>query len=132
MGARKAIYALLAADSAVAALASTRIYPTVLPQDKTVPALVYQRISGVEPGQIDALGAALVQSRIQITALATSFGECASLLDAAREAVLYQHGTIGGIAVASIIRDIDGVDQYDAELELYSQSIDVIVTHIET
>ena len=132
MGSRKAAYALLSGDATVTGLVSTRIYPTVLPQDKTLPALVYQRISGVEPGQIDGQGRALVQARIQITALADSFGSCAEILDAAREALLYQYGTHGGVEVVSIIRDIDGADDFDPELQAYSQSMDVVVTYIET
>ena len=132
MGARKAVYALLSADAGVTALVSTRIYPTVLPQDKTLPALVYQRISGVEPGQIDGQGRALVQGRIQVTALAAEFGACAAILDAAREALLYQYGSIGGIEVVSIIRDIDGADDFDPDLQAYSQSMDFIVSYIET
>lgn len=132
MGARKAVYALISADAGVTALVSTRIYPTVLPQDKTLPALVYQRISGVEPGQIDGQGRALVQGRIQVTALASEFGACAAILDAAREALLYQYGTIGGVEVVSIIRDIDGADDFDPDLQAYSQSMDFIVSYIET
>ena len=132
MGARKAVYALLSADAGVTALVSTRIYPTVLPQDKTLPALVYQRISGVEPGQIDEQRRALVQGRIQVTALAAEFGACAAILDAAREALLYQYGSIGGIEVVSIIRDIDGADDFDPDLQAYSQSMDFIVSYIET
>ena len=132
MGARKAVYALISADSGVTALVSTRIYPTVLPQDKTLPALVYQRISGVEPGQIDGQGRALVQGRIQVTALASEFGACAAILDAAREALLYQYGSIGGVEVVSIIRDIDGADDFDPDLQAYSQSMDFIVSYIET
>lgn len=132
MGARKAVYALISADAGVTALVSTRIYPTVLPQDKTLPALVYQRISGVEPGQIDGQGRALVQGRIQVTALASEFGACAAILDAAREALLYQYGSIGGVEVVSIIRDIDGADDFDPDLQAYSQSMDFIVSYIET
>jgi len=132
MGARKAVYALISADAGVTALVSTRIYPTVLPQDKTLPALVYQRISGVEPGQIDGQGRALVQGRVQVTALAAEFGACAAILDAAREALLYQYGSIGGVEVVSIIRDIDGADDFDPDLQAYSQSMDFIVSYIET
>lgn len=132
MGARKVVYHLLANDSTVTGLVGTRIYPTVAPQDKGFPAIVYTRVSGVEPGQIDALGAALVQSRIQINAVADGFAVCASVLDAAWRAVRYQHGTIAGVQVVSIVRDIDGVDSFDAESNLYSQSMDVIVSHIET
>jgi len=132
MGARKAVYALLSADAGVTALVSTRVYPTVLPQDKTLPALVYQRISGVEPGQIDGQGRALVQGRVQVTALAAEFGACAAILDAAREALLYQYGSIGGVEVVSIIRDIDGADDFDPDLQAYSQSMDFIVSYIET
>lgn len=132
MDARTAIYALLSASTAVGAIVGTRIYPTVVPQDQPMPALVYQRVSAVEPGQIDGQGVALVQARIQMTALAESFATCAALLDAARQAVLYQHGSIGGVQVVSIIRDIDGVDTFDPEANLFSQSMDVIVTYIET
>lgn len=137
MRAEKVVYTLLAASSALAAIVSTRIYPKVLPQDKTLPAITYEHISSVEPGQIDASGQALVQSRIQVSAIAADGGSgsgyavCKSIIEAARAALLYQHGTIAGVYVASIVRDITGPDEFDPEINAHMQTIDVIVTHFE-
>ncbi len=137
MRAEKVVYTLLAASSALAAIVSTRICPKVLPQDKTLPAITYEHISSVEPGQIDASGQALVQSRIQVSAIAADGGSgsgyavCKSIIEAARAALLYQHGTIAGVYVASIVRDVTGPDEFDAEINAHMQTIDVIVTHFE-
>lgn len=137
MRAEQAVRSLLVGSAALTALVSTRIYPKVLPQDASLPAVTYEHVSSIEPGQIDASGQALVQSRIQVTALATDAGGasgyalCKSILEAARAALLYQHGTIAGVYVASIIRDITGPDQFDPEINAHMQSLDVIVTHFE-
>ena len=72
-----------------------------------------------------------MQSRVQITALARSYAECKDILEAARAAMLYEHGTINGVYVASIVRDIVGPDQFDPEINAHMQSLDVIVTHFE-
>lgn len=138
MRAEKVVHSLLSGHAALAALVSTRIYPHILPQDKTLPAVTYEHVSSVEPGTIDAASTyAVVQSRIQVTALAadsasaSGYALCKSILDAARTALLYQSGTIASIYVASIIRDVVGPDQFDPEINAHMQSIDVVVTHFE-
>lgn len=132
MRAEKVAYTLLAASATLTALVSTRIYPSELPQGVALPAVVYRTISGVEPGQIDAAATArVVQTRIQVTALASSYAACKDVVEACRAALLYQYGTVASVPVISIIRDLIGPDDFDAELEVFAQSIDVIITHLE-
>ena len=132
MRAERVAYTLLAASGTLTALVSTRIYPSELPQGVALPAGVYRTISGVEPGQIDAAATArVVQTRIQVTALASSYSGCKDVVEACRAALLYQHGTVASVQVISIIRDLVGPDDFDAELEVFAQSIDVIITYLE-
>lgn len=59
--------AFLLADTTVANLVGTHMYPLRLPQKPTLPALVYQRISGERIGQFKGLASA-AEPRYQIDA----------------------------------------------------------------
>jgi hypothetical protein len=133
MRAEKAIFTLLAADAGVAAQVGARIYPSRIPQNTTMPALVYEFISGQEHPVIDAsAGRQLMRSRIQVTAMGKNYAEVKNTLEAVRIACLYKHGVIGGVQVVSITRNGIGPDLRDDQLALYLQSIDFMVTHYET
>ena len=132
MLAEKAIHALLMADSAVVALVGTRCGPPPLPQPVTLPALVVEHISTVERTTLDAQSAyGLVESRIEVTILAATYGAAKTLLDAVRTACNYKRGTIGGVRVETVQRVNVGADAWDDTLQAYAQSIDFMVIHQE-
>lgn len=133
MRAEKAIYTLLAADAGLAALIGTRIYPSRLPQNTTMPAVAYEYISGNDVPVIDAqAGYQVLRSRVEVTALGKNYSDVKAVLEAVRKACLYKHGVIGGVQVVSIVRAGMGPDLRADDLSLYMQSIDFIVTHYET
>jgi hypothetical protein len=66
-----AIYDVLKNNSGVSALVSTRIYPLAIPQDATLPAIQYQKISS--RGYYTHDGEAAIRSRIQISAVAETY-----------------------------------------------------------
>lgn len=137
MRAEKVIYALLAADSGVTSLLgsgqSMRVYPGRLPQNTNMPAVAYEVISGIELTPIDAqAGRQVMQTRVQVTAMAKNYGEVKAVLEAVRIACLYKSGVIAGVTVLSVTRDNVGADLRDDDLALYLQSIDFVVMYYET
>lgn len=133
MRAEKVIYSLIENDAGVTALISGRLFPSRMPQNTTMPALVYQVISANELTPIDAqAGYQVVRTRVQITAMAKNYSEVKNTLEAVRIACLYKSGTIAGVKVISITRDSVGPDLRDDDLAFYIQSIDFIVMHYES
>lgn len=131
MRAEKVIRSLLMASSGVTALVEDRCRPPPLPQNTELPALTVEHISTVELPTISAGGTALVQSRIEINALANDYATVKALIEVVRQACLYQRGTIAGIEVASVLRGSAGPDLRDDDVGLYRQSIDFLVVYRE-
>lgn len=137
MRAEKVIFALLSADAGVQALVGAginlRLYPARIPQNPTWPALVYETTGADEVTPMDAqAGYQIVRTRVQVTALARNYSDVKALLEAVRKACLYKSGLIATVQVLSVLRDHVGPDQFDADVSLYMQSVDFIVTHYET
>lgn len=130
MSAEKIIYALLAADSAVSAVVSSRIYPGELPQGAALPALVVSHLTTVPQPTMDAASAfTLVQSRVEVTLLVKAdYVTLKSLLKKVRQACEYKRGTIASTVAVSVVRDLVGPDARDSDLDVLSQTIDFMVT----
>lgn len=132
MRAEQVIYALLSEAAGVTALVGTRIYPGVLPQGTALPALALEFISGVELPTVDATaGFNLLQARVQVTAIAKTYAEVKTVLEAVRAACNFQRGTIAGVHVVSVRRDTIGPDLRDDDVQLFTQSIDFGITYQE-
>lgn len=130
MNAEKVVYALLSADAGVTAIVSTRIYPSDLPQQIAVPAIVYRHVDTVDRPTIHGDGGPqLVQSRISVIALANDYSTIKALHEAVKAALRYQYGTIAGVQVATITRDIVGPGLFDPDLERHEQGVDYLVVH---
>lgn len=69
------------------ALVNNRVYPSVLPEGATLPALVYTRVSGPRVNAHDGY-TGLANPRYQVTSHANSFGEMMSLAAQVRDAIL--------------------------------------------
>lgn len=111
----EALYGELSTDSGVAALASTRGYPLVIPQDATLPAWAYQRIYG--PRVLTHEGpSGLAKARIQITAIAATYDgakDLAAAIRAALDGFAGMLGGTGGVAVkyCHVDNEFDGFGQ---------------------
>ena len=104
----KAIYNILVNDSTVSGI-TTNIYPFVLPQNASLPAVTYQRIM---TGMVEASGTtpALRSTELQITAYtqdgATSaYAQAVVLGEAVRDALDRKSGTFNGVVVDQIFFD---------------------------
>lgn len=129
MRAEKVIRSLLVATPALNAVVESRIYPAPAPQATALPCVTYAHVSTVVLPTISASGAySLVQSRIDVTAITKTYAQQKALIEAIRIALDYQRGVIAGVEVISVIRGSIGPDARDDDLQLYSQSIDFLVT----
>lgn len=79
------IIQLLAEDAPVVAIASTRVYPLALPQNTTLPAITYQRISGIHEHTLSE-PSTLTRPRFQFVAHASTFLQARQLANAIKTA----------------------------------------------
>lgn len=132
MSAEAAVYALLSASAPVVAVVGDRIYPHHIPQEvRTLPALVYDLISAVPEGNIDALQATHVtQSRVQVSMIGRNAEVLHNTLrDAVVGALRNQRGTFGSTEVHAILLDHDGTPTFDPQSEIWHRPIDFFIIH---
>lgn len=94
----EAVYSRLSGFAGLTALVSTRISPVEIPQDAALPAVVYQRISGIRNY---AMGnqTPLVRARIQVTSWAESYSGVKAVAEQVRLALSNWHGTAAGVTI---------------------------------
>lgn len=134
---RKAIYALLMADSTVNSLSGGRIYPVRLKQGVRDPSVVYHRITGLFDYQMSG-PSGLVQSLMQIDSVATGSDAATQLANAVHDALTghrgdVQHGTGSpqeSITVHGIFQTSDR-DFFDTVTEMFSVQRDFQVWYWE-
>ena len=129
-----AVRALLAADSGVSALVSTRIYAGPLPQNATLPAILYTTIDGVRDGPFDGPNG-FVQSRLQVDCLGSAVDqggilEAKAVLKAVRQALNGYSGTTDGVSIRSVHMDSER-DLYEPETAVPRVSADFLIWHDE-
>lgn len=99
----------------------TRVYPMFLPQNPTLPAITYQRVSGERDRSLTGLNS-LSHPRIQFDCWAETYAEAKTL----------------GEEVISALNDYPGVvfygdrDLHEPSLGIYRVSIDIAVWHHTT
>lgn len=129
----EALRGILVADGTVSGLVSTRVYPLVLPQNVTLPAIAYQRISGAREHTHDAVGD-LARPRFQFSSFATTYSAAKAIANAVREALDNYRGTASGVVIQGIYveNEIDifnlSEDQADST---YGVLVDATVWHQE-
>jgi hypothetical protein len=112
----EALYYQLVHDANVAAVASTRVYPMVIPQDQSLPAIAYQRVDGGRDTAHDGeVGTAMAV--IQITAQAGTYETAKELMDLVKDSLIAFDGTMGGAGGLTV----DGIF-FGAEFDGYGMS----------
>ncbi len=105
-----ALRAYTLADVTVTALAGVRMYPAKLPQNPTLPALVYQRIDTRRQHDLDGPDG-LPRPRLQVTAWAANVSAAWELANAVRVRLDGYRGAWGDVTVGSCLcvgeREID-------------------------
>ena len=119
----------LNADGAVSGEVGTRIYPDIVPQDPTYPAITYSRVSGVRLHNL-AGTAGRATPRITINSWATTAAGRQTLADAVRASLDGFNGVLTTIK-ATIKIDTDHA-RYENDTKIYRMIADYFVSHIET
>jgi hypothetical protein len=118
----EAIRAVLIADPTVAGLVGARIYPSLMPQGPTLPAIVYQVISEVPESSLAGTSVGrLTASRLQIDCYATTYLAAHALADAV-DVVISALSSPDLSAWRESSRDL-----YDNEAQLHRCSLDFAV-----
>jgi len=124
-----ALFGHLSTDAGLSALAGTRVYPVQLPQDATLPALTFQRVSTRPVTHRDSTVPTYSRPRYQINCWSSSFDGAVALRLALRLAM-------GTLAQASGPRiDValmqDDRDVVEAAPGRWVASLDYFVWHAE-
>lgn len=133
MSAVKVIRALLVAHAPVLALVpAARIVAGTVPQGTPLPAIGLTEISRVELPTV-SLGQRAVQvtARVQVTVHASAYPEQKAVLQAARLGPGAHTGTVAGVEVRSVMRDVVGPDMTGDDAGVYQQSRDFKVVFVE-
>jgi len=133
MSAVKVIRALLAAHAPVLALVpAARIVAGTVPQGMPLPAIGLTEISRIElPTASLAQRTVQVTARVQVTVHAGTYPDQKAVLQAARLGHGAHTGTVAGVEVRSVMRDVVGPDMTDDDAGVYQQSRDFKVVFVE-
>ena len=123
-----ALYTLLTSDSSVAALVGTRIYPLLVPDGTTLPAVAYQQISLV-PRKTHSGPNALLHERYQLTVHASGYDSARTVRRALRDCLDGYVGDVGMVHIQEI-QVQNEYDGFDLDSDFATVRIDLIV-HFE-
>ncbi len=129
----QAIYDRLSNYAGLTALVSTRIYPMVLPQNPTYPAVRYQRISGTRLSAID-VDIGIAQPRFQVDCYAETYLGVKSLFTEVRGALQRWTGTHSGVVVLDSRMEGGDRDFYEDDppgKPVYGVGSDWVIDHRE-
>lgn len=114
------IFTTLTGASGVSAIVGSRVYPIILPQKTTLPAITYLRVSGAQ--EISLSGHSGLESpRIQVDCWATSYAQAKSLAAAVQAAMI--------ASTAFKVGSVSDRDLFDDETNVFRVSIDFNVWH---
>lgn len=129
MSIESGLYTHLTNDPDVSALVGDRIYPLLVPQDASLPAIAYQRIStGREEAHTGPSG--LCSARIQLTCIADSYESAKSVADAVRKSLDGFSGTMGTFEVGACFV-VNDRDDWASSFDVPVVRLDVIIWHKE-
>jgi len=118
------LYSYLTTFPGLAALIGTRCYPVKLPQEPTLPALTYQRVSDAPEYSHDP--GASYRPRMQITCWAGTYAGAEALATQVNLASEAWHAAMGGAAFVENVIDLS-----DPATGIYQVAVDTVFEGIE-
>lgn len=122
MAVEDAIYSRGITHVGLSALISTRLYPGIAPQDVTLPAVVYQRVSSV-PESLLTADTNVTRDRFQFTVLASSYESLVNVGVQVKAAFQRWQGTEASVIIEDSYLTGD-VDLYQDDTEIFGKAID--------
>lgn len=100
-----------------------RVYPEVIPQDVSLPALAYQRVSGARPmAHGGKLG--IAEARIQVTIAAESYRAAKAIAAGVRD-LFPMRGILGGLVTVHSGYIENEIDGYGPQIEAATVRLDL-------
>lgn len=124
------LVAHLEADSDLSALIGTRIYPQILPQGGTLPAVVYQLISRT-PASMRNANDNLVQTRWQWSINARTYASTVAISTALKAALQSFSNTDPRVDHLFLDNERDDTEPEFDENNYYRRLLDVLIWHEE-
>lgn len=122
----QAIFTQLRDFAALDALISDRAYPNVLPEQATLPAVVYSRISATREHNFGNGNPPVATARFQFDCFGSTYLSAVNVGEQVRKALM-------GLMTSGydVIIDND-MDDWDPESKRYRRIVDVLITHGES
>jgi len=114
-------------DSDITDLVSDRIYPTILDQKASMPAITYQQVTGVRVHTMNgAIG--MCKSTFQVNCWASTYRETRQLSEVVRKTLDGYSGTVDSFQIYTVLLRNEG-DMFDAvaendKLDKYAKRLD--------
>lgn len=126
---RQAVFYQLANTAGVTALVGTRVYPGLLPQQPTMPALVYQLINNdrVQVHRGQTTGA---KARIQVTCWGNSEASVAAVKEQVRVAMIAMAGSVASVTIDGVVCEGE-VEGFEPDTIRHYIALDFFVWHRE-
>lgn len=112
------------------ALVANRVYPMKLPQNPTLPAITYQKISGLRVQSHDG-PSGLAYPRFQVSCWGESYSDAKQVAEEVRQDLDGYQGLMGVVQVGAALLQNE-IDFYIPETGYYHVPVDFIIWHDET
>ncbi|MDP9192299.1 MAG: DUF3168 domain-containing protein [Acidobacteriota bacterium] len=126
---RQAVFSQLSGTAGLSALIASRIYPKVLPQQPTMPAIVYQLIDNdreqVHRGQTTG-----TKARVQLTVWGNSEASVSAVKEQMRLAMIAAHGSVASVTIDGVTCEGE-VEGYEPDTMRHFIALDFFVWHRE-
>jgi hypothetical protein len=117
------IYTAVTGNAGIAALVSTRVYPMMLPQEPTLPAITYQRISTPRVTAHDG-GTGLEYPRFQFDVYAATYAGARAL---AKLLVALFNAKKSAVTTGTVTFVESDRDNYDPDTGVFRRMVDVVL-----
>ena len=129
MSLEEALYTKLSGTSALTAYCGTRIYPNVLPENVTFPAVSYQLIASEHLHHVDGVST-LKSALVQIDCRAASYSVVTAMARAITAALDGLRGTVGTLDVQGIFHE-DEQDLPEPDLGVLRRVLEFNIHFVE-
>ena len=130
MSLETAIYTYLSTHAQIQPIVGVRVYPVILPQNPTYPAITYRRDGDSRYATIDGNQSAFISASMFVDSWAETYSGAKVLADAVKAAFQNLTGDMAGLAVNRV--HMGGyVEVYETEVQAYRVSHEIIVNFSE-
>lgn len=125
----ESLYAYLSGYAGLTALVGTRIYPRLLPDEPTYPAVTYHRISGRNIRTLAPPTVAAVEARFQFSCWGLAYADARNVASQIEDALQDFTGKMGGGVTVLDSNAFTGSDQFDGRVKVHHVPVDAMILY---